>query len=193
VLLSDVGADTFLLHPETLLGKIRPNPLRELEQYVANGGGLAMIGGWMSFGGIAGSARYHHTPISAALPVRISPFDDREETPEGVRAAPTQPDHPILAGVSGEWPRLLGYNRFEAKPDAAVLAAVGDDPFLVVGTHGKGRTLAYASDCSPHWAPPEFLQWEHYQRLWRQIVSWLAGAERDAAAGREKVHIPAGR
>src|SRR5205814_9884477 len=63
ILFSDVGADTLLLHPETLQSKIRPNRLRSVEQYVARGGGFAMIGGWMSFGGFAGHGRYHRTAI----------------------------------------------------------------------------------------------------------------------------------
>jgi len=175
ILFSDVGADTLLLHPETMAGKIRPNRLRSVEQYVARGGGFAMIGGWMSFGGIGGHGRYHRTAIEETLPVRISPFDDRAETPEGVLPTPTGRRHPVLAGIEGVWPPMLGYNRFEAKPEGEVLLRVGDDPFLVVGSHGQGRTAAYASDCSPHWGSPEFLAWAHYTRFWRQLVSWLAG------------------
>jgi uncharacterized membrane protein len=175
VLFSDVGADTFLLHPETLQSKIRPNPLRLVQQRVADGGGFAMIGGWMSYGGFAGAGRYHRTAIEDILPVRIAPYDDRVEEPEGIRPTPKRADHPILAGIGGEWPRVLGYNRVEAKPDGEVLATVGDDPYLVVGTHGKGRTLAYAGDCAPHWAPPEFVSWKHYARHWQQIVAWLGG------------------
>ena len=105
----------------------------------------------------------------------IAPWDDRAETPEGARPVALRHDHPVLAGVEGEWPRMLGYNRLEAKPAAEVLATIYDDPFLVVGHHGRGRTMAYASDCSPHWGPAEFTGWPHYARFWRQAVSWLAG------------------
>ncbi len=176
IVFSDVGADTLLLHPETLQSKIRPNRLRSVEQYVARGGGFAMIGGWMSFAGFSNQARYHGTAIEELLPVTIATYDDRVETPEGIRPVVRTSSHPILAGISGEWPRMLGYNRFEAKPGAQVLATIGDDPFLVVGSHGAGRALAYASDCAPHWGPPEYLSWEHYRRFWRQAVSWLAGS-----------------
>jgi uncharacterized membrane protein len=175
VLFSDVGADTFHLHPETLQGRLRPNRLRLVERFVDAGGGFGMIGGWMSFGGFSGNAHYHRTPIEDILPVRISPWDDRAETPEGVRPTITRADHPILRDVVGEWPRMLGYNRLEAKPDAEVLATINGDPFLAVGRHGRGRTLAYASDCSPHWGPPEFTGWQHYGRLWRQLAEWLGG------------------
>ncbi len=175
ILFSDVGADTLLLHPETMQSHIRPNRLRSVEQYVQRGGGFGMIGGWMSFAGFDGHARYHRTAIEETLPVRIAPYDDRAEVPEGALTTVLRQDHPILQGVDGEWPALLGYNRVEAKPGAEVLATIDGDPLIVVGTHGAGRSLAFASDCTPHWGPPAFVQWEHYARFWRQLVTWLAG------------------
>jgi len=51
VILSDIGANTLLLHPETwLYGRPMPNRLRALAEYVHGGGGLAMAGGYYSFG-----------------------------------------------------------------------------------------------------------------------------------------------
>jgi len=70
---------------------------------------------------------------------------------------------------------LLGYNRITAKTDATVIAKVGADPLIVAGTFKKGRSVAFASDCGPHWAPPPFVEWEGYARLWRQIAGWAAG------------------
>ncbi len=174
VLLSDISSDTLLLHPNTLNKSIRtPNRLRALAEYVQGGGGLAMIGGWMSFAGFSGQARYHSTPIEEILPVSISPFDDRVETPEGV-VPQVASDHEILRGISGKWPYFLGYNRLKAKPEGVVLLSCQGDPFLVVSERGRGRTAAFASDCAPHWGPPEFLGWEHYSRFWTQLVRWLA-------------------
>ncbi|MFB3905191.1 MAG: glutamine amidotransferase [Acidobacteriota bacterium] len=58
VLMSDISSDTLLLHPNTLIKSVRtPNRLRALAEYVEGGGGLAMIGGWMSFAGFSGQAR----------------------------------------------------------------------------------------------------------------------------------------
>jgi uncharacterized membrane protein len=39
---------------------------------------------------------------------------------------------------------------------------------------GAGRTLAFASDCAPHWGSPEFVAWEGYGPFWRRAVHWLA-------------------
>lgn len=65
-----------------------------------------------------------------------------------------------------------------AKPDATTVARAGDDPpLLVVGSAGEGRSVAFTSDLAPpHWAPPEFVGWQHYQRLWASILGWAAGS-----------------
>jgi uncharacterized membrane protein len=176
VILSDIGTNSLLIHPETFSRfKSLPNRLVAIRDYVANGGGLIMVGGYMTFQGIDGKARYHGTPVEEALPVTISAFDDRAETPEGASPEVTIADHPIVAGLPARWPNLLGYNRIDAKPSAATVARVGADPLIVAGAFGKGRGVAFASDCGPHWAPPAFVEWEGYAPLWRQMAFWAAG------------------
>ncbi len=176
VILSDIPADTLLLPRAVFVdGQKRPNRLRSLGAFVEQGGGLLMVGGYMSFAGFEGRARYASTPLSSVLPVQISHHDDRLEEPEGVVPVVLE-DHPVLRGISGEWPYFLGYNRLRAKDGGRVVLAVGDDPLLVVGQHGSGRVAAFASDCSPHWGSPEFLAWRHYGTFWSQLVAWLAGA-----------------
>jgi len=79
IILSDIGSNTLLLHPDVWIhGKPVPNRLKLLRDYVASGGGLMMIGGYYSFQGINGGARYHRTPIEEVLPVTCHPFDDRD-------------------------------------------------------------------------------------------------------------------
>jgi len=176
IILSDIGADTFLLHPRTWIGGERTtNRLRLIEEYVREGGGLIMAGGYMSYQGIHGMARYHGSPIEEALPVEIAPYDDRVECPEGVEARKTAASHPITKGLPPTWPHLLGYNKLTPKRDAKVLATVGSDPLLVTGEHGEGRVVAWASDIGPHWCPREFAEWEGYIQLWRRMVSWTSG------------------
>lgn len=175
VMLSDIGANTLLIHPDTFIrAKALPNRLDAVRDYVAKGGGLIMVGGYLTFQGIEGKARYHDTPIEQALPVTIEPTDDRCEMPQGVTPIVALPDHPIVAGLSSPWPDLLGYNRFAAKPGSAVVAGVGADPLIVAGAFHKGRAVAFASDCGPHWAPPAFVDWPGYAPLWRQMAGWAA-------------------
>ena len=60
-------------------------------------------------------------------------------------------------------------------PDTTMLKAEqGGHPLLVTGRYGKGRTLAWTSDISPHWLPAGFYEWPGYTILWRNIVGWLS-------------------
>lgn len=183
VILSDIPADTLQVHPDCFdRGQRTPDRLRVISEWVGRGGGLIMVGGYMSFSGIEGKAHYQATPLVDVLPIEMLGFDDRVETPEGVSPIVEQ-SHFVLNGVSADWPHFLGYNRLRAKAHGEVLLSVGSDPFLVLGAHGRGRTAAFASDCSPHWGSPEFLAWEHYGRFWAQLMDWLGGeGQNDAGA-----------
>jgi uncharacterized membrane protein len=175
IILSDIGANTLLLHPETWLrGQPMPNRLRLLERYVREGGGLAMAGGYFSFQGIYGAAHYHGTPIENILPVQMSPYDDRVEVPEGFTPEIVDPTHPILNEIPPEWPVLLGYNALTSKHDAQVLARRNQHVILAVGEIEAGRSLAWASDVGPHWCPEQFATWHGFETLWTRAVRWLA-------------------
>ena len=175
VILSDIGANSFLLPTSTALrSQKNPDRLQLLADYVRAGGGLMMVGGYMSFQGIHAKANYRGTPVEEVLPARILPGDDRRETPQGVTPQIDMPDHPVMAGLP-DWPHFLGYNRVEAAPGAQVLASIDGDPFVAVGKAGKGRGAIFAPDCGPHWGPPEFLQWAGYATLWGNLARWLVG------------------
>ncbi len=178
IILSDIGANTLLLHPDTWIhSKTTPNRLRLLRDYVRNGGALLMFGGYYSFQGINGGARYHKTPVEEVLPVSCLSVDDRVEVPEGFTPVVTgAASHPILQGLGKDWPILLGYNEVTVKDGAEVLATVstdyGSQPLLVTGTYGKGRTLAWTSDVGPHWLPSDFIAWKGYKTLFEQMLAW---------------------
>jgi uncharacterized membrane protein len=181
VLLSDIGANTLLLHPDVWLhSRTFPNRLKALRDYVAAGGGVGMIGGYYSFQGINGGARYRGTALETALPVTIHPFDDRIEVPEGFAPVVSAPGHALLAGVAGTMPPLLGLNEVVAKPGATTLMAApadeGGHPLLVIGEHGLGRTLAWTTDIGPHWLPQSVLDWAGFRSLWTNLLGWLARA-----------------
>jgi uncharacterized membrane protein len=186
IVVSDVGANSFLLCDETFLrSEITVNRLSLLAEYVEGGGGFVMVGGYMSFTGIDGRARYGMSPLAAVLPVEMLDHDDRVEVPEGVVTTFDAAEHEALGGTPAAWPPLLGYNRLIAKPDSTVIARTGEDPLLVVGEVGAGKTVAFASDLAPHWAPPEFVNWEHYRELWASLLTWASGGRSgDAAGGR---------
>ncbi len=179
VILSDLPADTLQLHHDTfVLGQRTPDRTRLLGEWTAEGHGLLMVGGYMSFSGFEGKARYQNTALADVLPVTMLGFDDRIEVPDGV-APVLAARHEVTEGLEEEWPYLLGYNRLRARDGSTVVATVGLDPLLVLGTHGSGRVAAFASDCSPHWGSPAFMNWAGYSRLWDQLVRWLAGSRND--------------
>ena len=177
VILSDIGANTLLLHPETFARSVpRPDRLAAIADYVEAGGGLLMVGGYLTFAGIEGKARWSGTPVEDALPVSIDAMDDRVESPAGATPLVRQLDHPVVAGLPAKWPNLLGYNRVSPKNGADIVVAVGEDPLIVTGAYGQGRGAAFTSDCGPHWCPPPFVDWDGYGPMWQQLVGWVAGA-----------------
>lgn len=178
IILSDIGANTFLLPPDVWLrSQCVPNRIRMLKEWVAKGGNLIMMGGYFSFQGIDGKARWRNTAVEDTLPVTCLAWDDRVEIPEGAVAEVLLPDHPTMAGLAGNWPPILGVNEVELRDDAQVVAKLPEDqgghPLLVLGNHGKGRTAAWTSDIGPHWLSPEFCEWKGYATLWKNVLGWL--------------------
>lgn len=184
ILLSDIGANSLLLHPEVWLhGRTFPNRLKLLRDWTGAGGGLVMIGGYFSFQGIDGKARWGRTAVEEALPVTCLPYDDRLEIPEGFKAVVEGPaGHPILAGLGTDWPILLGANEVVLKTgtDVEVLARLpadqGGHPLLVTGRFGRGRTAVWTSDIGPHWLPQTFVDWPGYATLWKNLLGWVTAA-----------------
>lgn len=181
IILSDIGSNSILLPQEVWLhGKTMPNRLKLIRDWTAEGGGLMMIGGYFSFQGIDGRARWHRTPVEEALPVTCLAYDDRIEAPEGIKAEVIgSADHPVLKGMGKDWPILLGANEIVAKQQDGVeiLARLpgeqGGHPLLVTGSYGKGRSLAWASDIGPHWLPASFSDWPGYAILWKNALGWI--------------------
>ena len=176
VILSDIGANTLLLHPDTFSNsRVLANRLHVIRDYVSEGGGFVMVGGYLTFQGIDAKAQYAGSAVEDILPVNLQVTDDRVESPQGVTPLVSDSTHPVVAGLDAAWPQLLGYNRVKIKPGGKLIATVGDDPLIAVGNYGKGRTAAFTSDCGPHWAPDPFVSWNGYDRLWQQLVTWTAG------------------
>ena len=178
VIFSDIGSNTILLHPKVWIeGETFVNRLKLIKEYVQLGGSFLMVGGYLSFQGINGSARYKSTPIEEILPVNILPYDDRIEVPEGFSITIQKDHHQILNGLTGKWPPLLGFNEVKASAGSKTIISVpkevGGHPLLVLGKCGSGKTMAWMSDIGPHWVSKEFLLWQGYNNLWNQIIEWL--------------------
>ena len=183
LVLSDVGALSLLLTPDARAGRLCTDRLIMVADWGANGGGLVMAGGYMSFQGMDGLARYFETPIDDCLPVTCRPASDGLEAPAGLMPLVVMPHHPVLKDVDPNWPPLLGMNKTGYRTeDADAQVAVECThlerrfPLLATRPFGRGRTLASTSDIAPHWLSQAFADWESYDRLMRNMIDWVTAA-----------------
>lgn len=173
VILSDIGSNSLTLANQVFAeGQPTVNRMELLKDWVEDGGSLMMAGGYLSFGGFEGKAHYHNTPVEEVLPVTVSAFDDRVEAPQGL--VPQTATINAISQDLGTFPSILGYQQVAVKSESKVLMTVNDDPLLVVGEAGKGRTLAYMTDIAPHWASQDFMAWSHYGEFFSRCLNWLA-------------------
>jgi uncharacterized membrane protein len=168
--------------------------LENIRAYVEGGGGLAMLGGDMSFS----SGGYYGTPVARALPVELlDPYaralvDEGEFSPTLTEAGKSHPVTALRYAVADNlaaWkalPPLEGVNLvLGARPDATVLAthprlktnAGQPMPVIVAGEHGRGRALAITTDSLWRFgfvaAARPGDDGRQYTRLWENAIRWL--------------------
>lgn len=152
IILSDYEAD--------VLGDAR---MDALVRAVEDGAGLVMVGGWTSFG----RGGFADTAVGRILPISMREGDDRVARPSGAfLLAPRA--HAVTDGLPFDAPPVItGWNHVEPRGRGMVLMEAREvravtpgrlelsndaAPILVAGEHGRGRTLALATDLSPHWS-----------------------------------------
>ncbi len=182
VIISDVEARCFHLYPSFFNRASRgnevvtfPDRLDLMKSWVANGGGILMLGGWLSFSGVQAKSGWGRSRFAGALPVECLNTEDLVESSAGFTAEVIIPDHPVIKSLPWHsFPPIFGYNEVKTKPGSQVLVRVKEtgDPLVVVGTHGKGRIFTYMSDPAPHWGI-NFELWEGYDAFWRNAVQWV--------------------
>jgi uncharacterized membrane protein len=181
LIISDVEAKCFHLYPSFFDRSRResrvvtfPDRLVTVRDWIKDGGGLLMLGGWLSFSGSQGKAAWGRSQLAEALPVQCMATEDLVESSAGFTAEVIEPNHPVVKGLPWKtFPPIFGYNEVTAKPEGQVLVRVKETghPLIVVGTYGKGRILTYMSDPAPHWGL-NFELWEGYAPFWRQALNW---------------------
>ncbi len=169
--------------------------LENIRSYVEGGGGLAMLGGSMSFS----SGGYHGTPVAQALPVDlVDPWSSREledTRPFSPKLTDAGKLHPIMAlryalpDNLAAWkalPTLEGVNLVAGPAGDAVVLAVHPTlktgrrqplPVVVAGEYGKGRSLAVTTDSLWRWgfvaAARPGDDGRAYTRFWENAIRWL--------------------
>ncbi len=129
VVLADVPADA--------LGFTGRQALR---QFVEAGGGLLVLGGYFSYGR-GGLARSF---LEDMLPVSFSGAWELAPAPANAALQPVK-GFSLPSNLAWTPPlQCLWLHRLQPKPGAKVVLKAGDQPFLIVGTFGKGRVAACA-------------------------------------------------
>ena len=167
-----------------------------LERFVADGGGLAMLGGHNSFG----PGGYGGSPVERTLPVVVGTRAQQQASaPFGMQLTAAGQAHPIFAdiaelfaGPGGRPPSTAGRGLpllsgcvavVRAKDAAATLAvnplvenAAGPLVVVAVQAYGRGRSAALTADTTWRWrlASSNVDDNSPYEQFWGQLVRWLA-------------------
>jgi len=189
VIISDVTCHCMHLRPQFFKrdyheGRdvlVLPDRIRLTRDWVAQGGGLMMLGGWSSFSGHMGKGAWGRTCMAEVLPVECLATDDLIESSEGYEIVVRNSRHPITKGLP--WRRfqpILGYNETRPKPNTDVLVEVKEagHPLIACHGYGQGRVAVYTSDPVPHWGH-NFSRWSGYDRFWLQMCHWVLGGKEE--------------
>lgn len=180
VILSDLGFNNVNLQPgntQPFRIPMGPDRVTALRDYVLQGGGFMMIGGWLSFSGIQGKGLWGGTLIEEIMPVTCMPrgADDRVEVTQGYAMELDDPEHPVLKDLPWDVPyTLMGYNKVYLRDDAHLVASWQGDVQIATRQVGEGRSIVYTCDVGPHWAG-DFLEWPAYAEFWQKMARWAAG------------------
>ncbi len=164
----------------------REENVAALEQHVARGKGLLMIGGDHSFG----PGLWHSSPLADVLPVTMDPRERQDFGTEinrslhierQLKLVPVENHFLTRLDDASEpresWkklPPLLCANRFAGIKDSAevLLESETGEPIMVAGGYGAGRVIAFAGDSTWRWWLKGYQ--DEYKAFWRQILYWLA-------------------
>jgi uncharacterized membrane protein len=146
------------------------NRLAKLRAFVADGGGLVVLGGYWAFssGGYAGSA------LEAMLPVTLPAAPDIPRYPAGLTLAPAGTALPPDGFAAS--PRAFFVQAMEPRPGAEVWLTAGGKPALVAGSFEKGRVAAVALTANGE-APAgalAFWDWPDWPRVLGRAIDWAA-------------------
>ena len=166
-----------------------------IRDYVRQGGGLAMIGGTLSFDG----GGYGETPLAEVLPVRMRPTEPAgAHVVEGAFLPEPVTEllhHPLLELYPDPAQTLSAFRALEPLLGANALLGVREGaiallehpkartpegqrmPVLTVGSFGHGRALALGTDTSWHWSMPTAGKGSDpsaYDRFWDRAIRWLS-------------------
>lgn len=145
--------------------------LTRLKEFVANGGGLVVLGGECAFtrGG------YTNTPLAELLPVDFPFMHMIPRYLDGL-ALTRAPGATWLPTVTGSAAAFY-VQTLVPKPGATVQMLAGDKPAIISGNYGKGRVVAVALTAmgEPPAGKTAFWDWPDWPRVLGAAIDWAAG------------------
>jgi len=113
VIISDVEAKHFQLYPSffeasstRVVVPSYPDRLISLKNWVADGGGLMMLGGWLSFSGMEEKAGWRRTPMGRGFASKLPGRRRPGRFFGGFTPEVLMPEHPLVKGLA--WKSFLG-------------------------------------------------------------------------------------
>jgi len=171
----DASYDMIILSDANVLS-FETRHLDWFSRFVAEqGGGLAMVGGFESFGG-QGYLSWGPTAVGDVLPVDCLSGGYNAEG----QIIIVQPDCPVVSNLP--WNTLgasnyLGGNRVTLRTGSELVARFSDsNPLFVWWSYGKGRSYAMAADWTPA-GGTQFMQWDYYGDYAVNVVLFAATEE----------------
>ena len=179
LILSDIGANTILLPPEVWLhSRTVPNRLKLIREWVRRGGGLLMAGGYFSFQGIDGRARWRRTAGRGRAPRRLPALGRPRGDPRGLRGR----DRGRPPGAGGLWaapgPRSSASTRWSPRRAPRCWPGCPRTRAATRSSCSAATGRAAPPPGRATWGPtgsrPPVCEWEGYARLWGNLIGWLA-------------------
>jgi len=178
------GFDLLIFDNLPLHVYLNQNHLESIKDFVGSGGAFALIGGPnMSDGG-----RIASTPLNEILPVAFAKEPDYSRSARSVRVTTAGSVHPVTRlsvdkalnlRLWSEMPPLDGVNDLNVRRSGMALlesTSSPPHPVLTVGSYGKGRVMALATDFSWKWGTGMVAQGgdnSAYLRFIERAVRWL--------------------
>lgn len=146
-----------------------------LVDFVRSGGGLLVCGGPYAYG----KGRYTGTELEDVLPVLSGGAWDWKSSSTPTPISPAG-KHEVTDGIN--WkpvPYVLWYHTAKVRQDATIVLKAGNDPLLVVGTVGKGRSAALLATALGKVQADQiaFWEWPEWRQTMANTLRWLAGRE----------------
>lgn len=176
-----LGTDVVILN-NVAAANFDAESLFRLRDFVEQGGGLLILGGYWSLG----KGAFQNSALEDILPVNLLAGAPSEEIistghpppPSGrglaLEAGPAAPAE-VAALPWKAGPRVRYLHQVEARDAAQVWVRAGERPMLVTGSFGQGRVAVWAGTVHGLFGPEEtpFWEWHGWPALLAQTILWL--------------------